>query len=571
MSRTAARWLPGLQTLRQYRRDWLLDDLVAGLVLAAVLVPVGMGYAQASGLPAIHGLYASVLPLLAYALFGPSRLMVLGPDSTLAAVIAAIVLPLSGGSAERALALAGALALLTAAFLVLIAFARLGMMADLFSKPVRLGFLNAIALTVLVGQLPKVVGFQVDSGNLADTAWRLLQGLLDGRAHGVALALGVGSIALILALKAWRPTWPGVLLAVVLGTALSAAFDLGRTAQIEVLGAVPQGLPVPGLPALGWAEMVPLLPGAFIVALLCFADTSVLSRALAARAGCRVDANQEMFALGMANLAAGLFQGFPVSASASRTPVAEAAGSRSQLTGVVGAAAIVLLLVLAPGLLRHLPGALLGAVVIVACLSFADVRGLWALRRQRPSEFALAVISFLGVAFVGVIEGIVIAIGLSLLMVLWNAWHPYFATLVRVDGRKGWHDAARHPEGRPVPGLVLFRWDARLFFANAEVFRRAVEDAVDGAPPPTRCVVVVADAITDIDVTAADTLAELQAELARDDVDLRFAGLKGPVRERLQRYGVAAMGAEHFAATVGSAVDAYRSRHGVDWKDWDER
>ena len=568
---TPQRWAPGLHTLRHYPRRWLFNDAVAGLVLTAVLIPVGMGYAEASGLPAIHGLYATILPLLAYAVFGPSRIMVLGPDSTLAAVIAALILPLAGGSVERAVALAGALALLSGACLLMIGFARLGMMADLFSKPIRIGFMNAIALTVIIGQLPKVLGFSVKADGLVEKLHLLIQGVAGGRLNVVACAIGLGSLGMILLIRRWRPQWPGVLLAVVAATGLSAAFDLGRSAQIAVLGPMPHGLPALTLPWIGWSDLMQLLPGAAIIAMLSFADTSVLSRALAARGNYRVSQDQEMFAMGVANIAAGLFQGFPISSSASRTPVAESAGSRSQVTGLVGAMAIAALLILAPGLLRHLPSALLGAVVIAACLSFADVPGMLGLYRQRRMEFVLSAISFLGVAFVGVIEGIVITILLALLVLVWNAWHPYYATLVRVDGRKGFHDVQRHPEGRSVPGLEIFRWDAQLFFANAEIFRYRVLQVVQNSPTPPKWLIVAADAITDIDITAADSLQSLHQELQQLGVELHFAGLKGLVKDRLAHYGLMALiGEDHFSPTVGSAVNRYRSQHDVDWKDWDE-
>jgi len=565
------RWAPGLHTLAHYRGEWLLHDIVAGLVLTTVLIPVGMGYAEASGVPAIHGLYATIVPMLLYAVFGPSRIMVLGPDSTLAAVIAAMILPLAGGSAERAVALAGALALLSGACLLLISFLRLGLMADLFSKPIRIGFLNAIALTVIVGQLPKLFGFSIQADSLPHKAVAFMQGLSDGRVNGVALAIGVLSLATILLLKRARPNWPGVLVAVIGATGVSAAFDLGNSSQIAVLGPMPQGLPLPSLPWVSWNDLRFLLPGAVIIALLSFADTSVLSRALAARGRYRVSQDQEMLALGVANMGSGLFQGFSISSSASRTPVAESAGSRTQLAGVVGAVAIALLLVFAPNLLRALPNALLAAVVISACLSFADVPAMLALYRQRRVEFVLAWISFLGVAFIGVIQGIVLTILLSLVLMFWNAWHPHSTTLVRVDGRKGYHDSARHPEGRAVPGLVLFRWDAQLFFANAEIFRQQVLRLVDQAEPPARWLVVVADAITHIDLTAVDALLELHRELQERGVELHFAGLKGRVKDLVARDGlIDVIGADRLAPTVGSAVNRYRAAYAVDWKDWDE-
>lgn len=565
------RWAPGLQLLLHYRRDWLPKDLVAGVVLSAVLIPVGMGYAEASGVPAIHGLYATIVALLAYAVFGPSRTMVLGPDSTLAAVIAALILPLAAGSTERAITLAGMLALLTAAFQVLIGVARLGIVADLFSKPIRLGFLNAIALTVIVGQLPKLLGFASAGDGLVSRVAGLAADIAAGRTNLVAFAVGAGCLAAIVALRAWRPGWPGVLLAVVAVTLLSAALDLGRTTGVALLGPMPRGLPVPQLPLVEWSDLRTLVVGAAVIALLSFADTSVLSHTLEARDRARVSQDQEMLALGAANVATGLFQGFPVSSSASRTAVAGAAGSCSQLTGIVGALVIALLLVLAPNLLHDVPAPALAAVVIAACLSFADVRGMLALYRMRRVEFALSLTSFLGVAFLGVVEGIGIAVLLSMMLLVWNAWHPYSALLVRVDGRKGWHDATRHPEGRSVPGLLIFRWDAQLFFANAEVFRERVLEAVEALPQTPRRVLIAADAISQIDVTAAESLAELEHELRERGIELHFAGLKGVVKDSLASLGLAGVfGASRLWPTVSSAVDDYRACHRVDWRDWQD-
>ena len=561
---------PGLATLLAARRDGFAHDLFAGLVLTAVLIPVGMGYATAAGLPAIQGLYATIVPLAVYAILGPSRLMVLGPDSTLAAVIAATVLPLAAADPARAVVLAGALAMLAGALQVAIGVVRLGRLADLFSKPIRIGFLNAIALTVMLGQLPKLAGLQVDADTLGGRLAGLASVIAAGGVDPTTLAVGGGTLATILVLRRAWPGVPGVLVAVVGATLASAALDL-RGRGLEVLGPLPQGLPAPGVPWVGWSDLVHLVPGAVAIALLSFADTSVLSRALAARRGERADPDREMIALGTANLATGLLQGFPVSSSASRTPVAQAAGARTQATGLVGAAAIVVLLLAAPGLLRDLPAAALAAVVISACLSFADVRGMLALYRVRRVEFGLSVASFLGVALVGVVEGIALAVLLSMAVVVGKAWHPYRATLVRVDGRKGWHDASRHPEGRAVPGLVIFRWDAPLFFANADLFHDEVLAEVARAGAGTVQVLVAADAITDVDVTAADALVALDGALRRQGIELRFAGLKGPVKDRLVRLGLSGrFDVGHFEETVGSAVNRFRERHRPDWKDWDE-
>lgn len=564
-------WAPGLSTLRHYQKAWLLPDLMAGLALTAILVPVGMGYAEASGLPAIHGLYATIIPLVVYAIFGPSRILVLGPDSTLTAVIAALILPLAAGSVERAVLLAGMLAMLSGACSMLIGLARLGLLADLLSKPIRIGFLNAIALTVLVGQLPKILGVPSKAGDLPEQVQHLLHSVVNGQGNGVALLIGGASLILILLLARWRPRWPGLLLVVLLATAVSAWFDLANNAHLSTLGRLPQGLPDWQFPAVSWQDVRQLLPGAIIISLLSFTDTSVLSRALAQRGGYRVSQSQEMVALGLANISSGLFQGFSISSSASRTPVAEAAGAKTQVTGLVGALAIALLLVSGTEWLQSLPSAVLGAVVIVACLSFADVAGMRQMYKQRKVEFALSLTSFVGVALVGVMEGIFITLALAMLVLLWNAWHPYFAVLARVDGTKGYHDITRHPEGRRVPGLVLFRWDAQLFFANGELFQEQAHRAIASAPTPTRRLVVVADAITDIDITAADMLVKLHQDLTQQGIELWFAGLKGQVKDRLKDYGTLDLiGHDIFAPTVGSAVNLYRTTHSVDWKDWDE-
>jgi len=568
---TLLRWVPGLAIVLHYQAAWFWHDLVAGLVLTAILVPVGMGYAEASGLPAIYGLYATIVPLLAYALFGPSRILVLGPDSTMAAVIAALILPLSGGRPERAVALAGALAMLSGACSMLIGFARLGVAADLLSKPIRIGFLNAIAVTVLIGQLPKLVGFPVPADNVVERVVLLVQGIARGQTQPLALALGVGSLGLIFLLRRYRPNWPGILLAVLIASLLSGGFDLAQQAGLAVVGALPAGLPRFQIPWVSVQDVLHLLPGAIMLSLLSFADTSVLSRAMAQRMGYAVNQNQELLALGIANVATGLFQGFSVGSSASRTPVAESAGAKTQVTGVVGALAIAMLLLVAPDLLKDLPSAALGAVVIAACWSFADFSAMADLYRMRKTEFALSVVSFLGVALVGVMEGVFITITLTMLVLVWNVWHPYFAVLARVDGVKGFHDTVRHPQGRPVPGLLMFRWDAQLFFANAEIFHAAVHQAIASAATPTQRVVVAADAISDVDITAAEMLLALHRELAHQGIELRFAGLKGRVKDRLQHYGILqVLGTDIFSPTLGHAVNLYRTTHVVDWKDWDE-
>ena len=553
-----SRWVPALATLRIYQRGWLAKDVVAGIVLTAILVPVGMGYAEAAGLPAIYGLYATIVPLIAYAVFGPSRVLVLGPDSSLAAIIAATIVPLSAGDMELRVALAGMLALLTGTLCILAGLARFGFVTDLLSKPIRLGYLNGIALTVIVSQLPKILGFPASGDGLIEEAVSLVRGMAQGMTNWISLLIGAGCLGIVFLFKRKWPRIPGVLVAVIASTIVVGAFDLAATAGVSVVGPLPQGLPEFQIPAVSLTDLGALLAGAVAITLVSFADTSVLSRTFALRGGYEVDENQEIIALGAANVAAGLFQGFSISSSSSRTPVAESAGARTQLTGVVGALCIALLLVLAPALLQNLPNAALGAVVIAACISLVDVRGvtrLWSLRR---GEFVLSVVCFLGVALFGVIQGIFIAIALALFGFIWRAWWPYDAVLGRVEGLEGYHDITRYPQAGRKTGLVLFRWDAPLFFANAEVFREHVLKAISKAPTATKWVVVAAEPVTDIDITAAEMLESLDADLAKEGVTLCFAEMKDPVKDRLKRYGLyEKIGAEHFFPTLGQAVKSY--------------
>jgi high affinity sulfate transporter 1 len=565
------RWLPGLVTLRQYRPAWLPHDIAAGGVLATVLVPVGIAYATASGVPGIYGLYATIVPLLAYALFGPSRILVLGPDSSLAAVILSVVFPLSGGDPVRAVTLAGMMAVVSGIVCILAGVARLGFVTELLSKPIRYGYMNGIALTVLVSQLPKFFGFSIDGDGPLRELLAIAGAILDGRANWTAFAIGVGTLAVILLLRNSKRV-PGVLIAVVGATAIVAAFDLAARADVSVLGPLPQGLPAFRIPWITHADLVPILIGGCAVAMVSFADTSVLSRAYAARTRTNVDPNQEMVGLGAANLVAGFFQGFPISSSASRTPVAEAAGARTQLSGVIGAIAVALLLLLAPNLLQHLPSAALAAVVIASAIGLIEVTDLARIFRVQRWEFWLSIICFVGVAVLGVIPGIGLAIAIAIIQFLWDAWRPHFAVLGRAEGLKGYHDITRYPDARQIAGLVLFRWDAPLFFANAELFKELVLDLAAPAAAPVRWFVVAAEPITSVDVTAADALSELEKTLSEAGVKLCFAELKDPVKDKLKRFGLfEQIGEKFFFPTIGSAVSNYLESYAVNWVDWEDQ
>ena len=563
--RGIARWAPGLAVARGYRRAWLRGDLVAGLVLTALLVPQGMAYAELAGLPPVFGLYATMVPLVVYALLGPSRILVLGPDSAVAPVVAAAIIPIAGDDISERIALAGLLAVLVGVFCLAGGIAGFGFITDLISKPVRIGYLAGIAATVIVSQLPRLLGFSVDGNGLADDLAGLARGL--DETDLASLALGGGALAFILVARRVEPRIPAALVAVVAATLAVKWLDL----SLETVGAIPSGLPELAVPQPGSVELGKLTLTAIALALLAFADTSVLSRSYATRFGEEVDQDQELRALGAANLATGFLQGFPISSSSSRTPVAEAAGAKTQLTGLVGAVALGAVLVFANGLFRDLPTAVLSAIVIAAVIGLIDVPGLRRLSRVHRADFSLAIACFLGVAAFGVLWGIGISIGLSVLAFLWRAWHPYDAVLGRATGVKGYHDLTRYPGARQVPGLVLYRFDAPLFFANAGVFRARLLAAVRESDPPARMIVVAAEPITDLDSTAADMLHDLDQELELLGVELAFAEMKDPVKDRLRRFGlVERIGHERFYPTIGVAVHRYVEEQGVAWVDWEE-
>ena len=549
--------------LRSYQREWLRADIVAGFALAALLLPQGMAYAQLAGMPPVTGIYATMVPMVVYALVGPSRILVVGPDSAVGPLVAAALLSMASSPAQS-VELGSLLALLVGGVCIVGGVARAGFLTELLSKPVRVGYLNGLALIILVSQIPKLLGFSTDQHTLRGE----LRATIDGidRASLTSLAIGVAALAVILAIRHVRPKLPGILAAVVLSTLAVSLLDL----SVPVVGQLPSGLPTPSLPGAGGADLTDLLAAAIGIAFVAFADTGSLSRSYAARIRQDVDQNQELIALGVVNASAGLFQGFPISTSASRTAVAEAAGSRTQAAGLVAAALMGVVLVEASGIARNMPETGLAAVVIAAALSLFDLRGVAQLARIRRTEFALCLACFAGVALFGVLTGIFIAIALSLLDFVRRAWRPHDAVLGRVAGTKGYHDTSRHPEARQIPGLVIYRFDSPLFFANADHFRDHIHNLVAHADPPARWVVVAAEPITDIDTTAAEMLVTLDEELSAAGARLAFAELKGPVRDRLRSYGLAdRFTDDRFFPTLGTTVRAYLAASGVEWSDWE--
>jgi high affinity sulfate transporter 1 len=523
-----------VSTLPGYQRSQLRRDLPAGLALAALLVPQGMAYATLAGLPAVTGLYTTVACLGAYALVGPSRILVLGPDSAVSPLIFAALVPLvATDDPETAIALAGMLAVLVGLMEVALGLGRFGFVASLLSKPVQIGYLNGLALVIVAGQLPGLFGFSTDATTFAGEVTAFARHV--EQAHTETLLIGLGTLVVLLGAGRLPARVPGVLIAVVGATVVVNVFDLADQG-VAVVGDLPQGLPRPELPWTGIEDIGPLALAAVGIVLVSLADTIAVSTAFAARRDEYVDPDREIVAVGIANAVTGLFRGFPISASSSRTAVAVEAGAGSQVAGLIGAVVVALLLVLAPGLVRDLPISALAAVVIVAAIHLVDLSTLRRLAHARPTSLVLSVAATLGVVFLGVLEGVIVAVGLSILFFFRRYWWPEEGQLGRVPGLRGWHNVERFPAAEMVPGVVLYRFEAPLFFANATVFGERVRELVRHADPPAHHVVLQCEAITDIDVTAADVLAALDRELAEQGTQLVFVELRDRLRDLLAAY-----------------------------------
>jgi high affinity sulfate transporter 1 len=546
-------WLPGVQTVRTYERGWLRSDVVAGLVLAAILVPQGMAYAELAGLPPVTGLYTTVACLVGYALLGPSRVLVLGPDSSVSPLILAAVTPLlAGGGTDTAIALAGMLALLVGAFEIAMGLAKLGFIADLLSSEIQVGYMNGLAITIIVSQLPKLCGFSVDAEDFIGDVRGFFENI--DETHALTLVIGVAVLVVLLGLPRITKRVPAVLVAVVGATVACAVFGLGDEG-VRTVGALPSGVPKPEVPWTQFDDLAPLFLAAIGITLVSLTDTIATASSFAARRGDEVKPNREMFGLGAANVAAGLFQGFAVSTSGSRTAVAEQSGAKSQVAGVIGAGLVVLLLVLLPGLLTDLPQTALAAVVIAAALSLTSVPELVRYAKVRPSALVLSLVATAGVIFFGVLEGIVIAIVLAVLMFFRRNWWPHGAILGRVDGVEGWHNVEDYPGAREPDAVKVFRWEAPLFFANAGAFREEVRKLVREDRP--QWVVLQCEAITDIDVTAAEMLAQLDQELNAAGIHMAFAEMRQRIQEHALAYGLfETLDRDHFYPTLDTALAA---------------
>ncbi len=547
------RWIPGLRAVRTYDRRWVRSDLVAGVVLAAILVPQGLAYAELAGLPPVTGLYTSIGCLVGYAVFGPSRILVLGPDSSISPMIFAALLPLvAGGDVHRAIALAGMLAIIVAIIEIGLGIGRLGFVADLLSSEVQVGYMNGLALIIIVGQLPKLFGFSTDADGFGEEIKAFVLGLHD--TVGAALVIGIGVLAILLVLPRFTRVVPAVLIGIVAATVVSAVFDL-HAHGVPTVGTLPKGVPAPSVPWTKFADVGPLMVAALGITLVSLADTIATSSSFGARRGEEVDPNQEMIGIGAANLAAGLLQGFAVSTSGSRTAVVEQAGAKSQLASLVGAGIVVALLLFFNSLLADLPQAALAAVLIAAALSLLDLKVLVRYYRVRKSALALSIVASLGVIVLGVLQGIVIAIVLAVLLFFRRSWQPHGAVLGLVESLGGWHNVSRYPEARQIPGIVVYRWEAPLFFANSSAFRTQVRQVVAESQPSW--VVVQCEAMTDVDVSAARMLEQLDRELNTAGIHMAFVEMRARLQDLVLRYGLfETLDRDRFYPTLPAAVAA---------------
>ena len=547
------RILPGLAVVAGYRREWLRHDLTAGVSVAAVALPTAIAYAEIVGLDPVVGLYAAIPSMLAYAFFGTSRHLIVNPDAATCAMIAATLAPLAGGNPEVLLSLSVGLAIFAGLYCLVASLFRLGFLADFLSRPILSGFLNGVAISIFLGQIGKVFGFQMKSHGIIPSFLEFVKKVPD--THWPTLTVGLLTIAVMLVSKKLLPRWPSPLLGVAAAVILVKV--LGLEASVAVVGDVPSGLPRFHWPAFDSESLNPLLGGALGVALVSFCNAMVVARCFAEKNDYEVDADRELRALGVCQIAAGLCQGFAVSGTESRTAMNHAMGGKSQVAGLVAAAVMVAVLLFLTGPLRYLPTAALGGILILAAIGLFDIAALKRLWHVSRAEFAIAIVTTLGVVGFGVLEGILIAVGLAIILLLSRSARPPDAILGRVPGMKGFHNLAQHADAHATPGLLLYRFGAAIVFYNASYLKKRVLELA-AAQPELKWVVIDGSTINTIDSTGAETLKALVRDLARQGIRLGLAAFRTETRSMLERTGVmAAIKADSVYPTLKLAMNAY--------------
>ncbi len=550
------RWVPGVRMIRDYEFSWLPKDLAAGVTLGALMVPVGLAFGEMAGVP-LAGLYAGILPLIAYAFFGSSRQLIIGPDASMAALVAVSVAPLAGGDAARLALMASLLSVLIGSICILGSLLRLGFMADFLAKPVITGFMHGLAVVIAVGQLPKVLGIHGGGETTVDQFMTVCRNLAG--THVLTLGIGASCVGIILSCRRWFPRIPGQIVALI-GAILVVYFLKLDHLGVAVVGNIPRGLPRFQIPIVSLQDFQSLLSVAFAAALVAFSDTMATSRGFASRNHYRIDANQEMLALGLGNIAAGLTQGLPVSSSGSRTAAAESAGSRTQVTSIVAAGVVACAMLFLTGLLYSLPSAALGGILITAAWNLCDFQEFRRMWRFRGVGLVAALLTMAGVVGIGVMEGIGIGVLFSLILVVKALAFPNDAVLGQA-GPEDFHDLKRHPEAKAIPGVVVYRFSGPLFFANCGFFRSRAEELIETSPDPLHCFILDASAIFEMDLAACEVLSELHQNLHDRGIRLVIANLPGNVQDRLIRgWEVAATEKNLFMPSLGATVRDLRNQ-----------
>jgi high affinity sulfate transporter 1 len=540
--------------LLSYQHEWLRADIVAGVSVAAVALPIAIAYSQLAGVPPVYGLYASLLPLVAYALLGSSRQLIVAPDAAVCTIVAAIVVPLAGQNPARYVSLAAALAMITGVFCIAAGLARLGFLTNFLARPILTGYLNGIAVCIITGQLGAMFGFSLEPSGFFHLLWQFFSKL--GETHLPTLIVGGSTLSVLVLLARLAPKVPGPLLAVVLGIAASALFGFAEHG-VRLLGEIPAGLPIFTIPAISLSDWQALTAGAVGLALISYNSAMVTARGFASKNRYDIDSNQEFIALGVANIGAGILQGFAVSGADSRTAVNDSIGGKSQVTGLVAAAILALTLVFLTKPLGWLPMAVLSAVLIKAALGLFDLHSLMDLRRVSKSEFRLCIITLLGVITVGVLPGVVVAIGMAIVQLLIRASRPNDAVLGRVPGTSDFRDIMTHRNAVSFPGLVIYRFDSSLVFFNADYFKARIRTLVRRASTPVRYFLLDAETMPLLDTTGAAILDQICGDLAAEGITTAIAAAKKPVRTMLDRTGLTEkIGANRMFSSVASAVEA---------------
>ena len=550
--------MPGIGLIRTYNRGLLKTDLVVAVTVFAILVPSALAYGELAGFEPVVGLYAALVAMIVYALFGSSRQLIIGPESTTAILVATVVAPLAGGDIARYASLAAALAILIGLICIFAGKFNMGFVADFFSKPILTGYIAGTALIVIASQLSKIFGISLVNDDFFAKIWELITNL--DQTHLLTLAVGLVSILGLIVIKRFAPKVPATLVVLVAGIVVSSFFHLADLG-VDVVGQVASGLPSLQIPIVGLADLRTLLPAALAMTVIIFADSVLTARVFARKNHYDIDSNQELIAFGAANISTGLFQSFPVGGSASKTVVNDDSGGKSQMVGLIAAGLVIVFLLFFTSLLQSLPLAVLGAIIIVACISLIDIKEFRSLNLVRHSEYYLAILTVFGVLVIGIIPGIALAIGLSLIVFIQSVYRPHTSVLGTEPGVDGYHGIAPGAYQQILPGLIVYGFDAPLFFANAPYLMDQVSDLVSAADPPIKYLLIDAEAIPDIDTTAADTLKDIHQELRQKGITLGIARANKPLRETMRLTGLEDLiGASNFYPTIRTAIEAYRER-----------